>query len=160
MLHSERRDLHRRFGVELNNSTWDLMEQVSPDSPQADREQLLYAAYASCYHWLQVGTVANHGRGEHLIASAALAVGLPDVALRHARRYAELIEAHLEVMEDWDHAFAAEALARALAGTGDLAAARVELARAEELTAQVADPEDRKVLLDRLAQQPWYGLRN
>lgn len=160
MSQPEQRELHRRLGVELNNGTWDLLERVTPDSPQADRERVLYGAYASCYHWLQAGTPANHGRGEHLIASAALAAGLPEVALGHARRYAELIDAHPDVMEDWDHAFAAEALARALAGTGDLAAAQVELARAEELTAKVADPEDRQVLLDRLAHPPWYGLRD
>jgi hypothetical protein len=85
------RDLHRWFGVELNNATWDLVEQVvTPGSPVEDRERALYGAYAATYHWMQVGTPANHARGEYLIHAAAIAAGLPDVALRHALRCAEL----------------------------------------------------------------------
>ena len=65
------------------------------------------------------GNAANHARGEHLVARAAIAVGLPDVSLRHARRCLELVEGHPDEMEDWDAPFAHEALARALAATGD-----------------------------------------
>src|SRR5262249_49766206 len=106
------RDLHRWFGVELNNGTWDLIEQaVTPDSPPEDGEQVLYGAYAATYHWIQVGTAANHARGEYLIHAAAIAVGLPDVALRHALRCAEITEAHPDVVNAFDRACAAEALA-------------------------------------------------
>ena len=108
----------------------------------AEREQALYAAYASTYHWRQVGTVANHGRGEHLIASAAVAVGLLDVAARHARRYAELIEAHPTAFEDWDRAFAAEALARVASRAGDPDAARLRVAADE--AAQPANLQDQE----------------
>ena len=49
------RDLHRWFAVELNNSTWDLIDNgLSADSPREEREQALYAAYAAAYHWTQV----------------------------------------------------------------------------------------------------------
>jgi hypothetical protein len=144
------KDLHRWFAVELNNSTWDALEAgLSADSPQVEREQALYAAYASTYHWMQVGTVANHGRGEYLIASVAAAVGLFDLASRHAARYAELIEAYPAAYADWDRAFAAEALARVASHTGAPDAAHRK-AEAHRLAAAIADPADREIVLARL----------
>lgn len=62
---------------------------------------------------------ANFARGEHLISRVAARLGDGDLALRHARRCLELVELHPDVMEDWDLAFAHEALARGLAAVGD-----------------------------------------
>jgi hypothetical protein len=149
------RDLNRWFGVELNNEVWDLIDNgLSEDSPLAEREQALYAAYASAYHWRQCGTVGNHGRAEHLVASAAVAVGLIDVAARHARRYAEMIAEHPAVFEDWDRAFAAEALARVASRAGDADAPRLR-AEARQAADAVADEQDRDIVLARLAVAPW-----
>jgi hypothetical protein len=149
------RDLNRWFAVELNNETWDLIDGgLSEQSPRAEREHALYAAYASTYHWMQAGTVANHGRGEHLIATVAVATGLLDVAGSHAARYAELIAEHPAAFADWDRAFAAEALARVAArkGAPDAGALRAE---AQRLAEDVADSEDRRICLERLAAGPW-----
>ena len=154
----EGRELHRYFGVELNNETWDLMEQIDETSPRADQERLLYGAYASCLHWLEAGNEANHARGEYMIARAALRIGRGALGLEHARRCLELVEAHREQMADWDEAFAREALARALAATGSPDLARAELARAEQLTELVADSGDCEVLLAELGKEPWFGL--
>jgi hypothetical protein len=149
------RDLHRWFGVELNNGTWDLLNNgLSQDSPQLEREQALYGVYASTYHWMQVGTVANHGRGEYMIASVATAIGLLDVAQRHADRYAELIAAHPAAFTDWDRAFSAEALAR-VASRSAAPDAEALRARAHQLVDAVADPDDRRVCQERLSAAPW-----
>ena len=155
----EGRELHRYFGVELNNETWELMDQIGASSPLVDRERLLYGAYASCLHWLEAGNEINHARGEHLIARAALAVGAADVGLHHARRCLDLVTEHADQASDWDAPFAHEALARALAGTGASAEAKEHLATAERLTAAIADAEDREVLETELAKAPWFGLR-
>lgn len=145
------KDLHRWFAVELNNGTWDLLDgDLSEDSPQVEREQALYAAYASTYHWMQVGTVANQGRGEYLVASVAAAVGLLDVARRHVARYLELIEQHPAAFADWDRAFAAEGLARVAARAGSPDAERLK-AQAYQAAEAIVDPEDRKIVMDRLA---------
>jgi hypothetical protein len=148
-------DLHRWFGVELNNGTWDVLGGgLSEDSPRIEREQALYAAYASTYHWMQAGTVANHGRGEYMIAGVAVAIGLLDVAARHAARYAELIEAHPAAFADWDRAFAAEAAARVASRSGDPGAAGLK-AEAARVIEAIADPEDRRICRERLAAAPW-----
>lgn len=155
----EERDMHRWFGVELNNEVWGLLDDgIAADSPQDDRDLLLYSAYAAARHWRECGTAANTARAEHAISRAATAVGLPDVALRHARRCLALVEGNPEAMADWDPPFAHEALARALAATGDLDAARAHRETAVQLTAACADPEDREVLEAELARAPWFGI--
>lgn len=149
------RDLHRWFGVELNNGTWDVLDNgLSADSPREERESALYAAYASTYHWMQAGTVANQGRGEYLIATVAISIGMLDVAARHADRYAELIGQHPAAFADWDRAAAAEALAR-VASRRDEPRARLLKARAQELADAVEHPQERRVCLERLTAPPW-----
>jgi hypothetical protein len=157
----DERDLHRWFGVQINNGIWETIENpdAGPTSPLEEREMMLYSAYASAYHWRQVGSPANFARGEHLISRAATKVGEKDLALRHARRCLELVDTFPDEMEDWDAPFAHEALARALAATGDVESGRRHLATAESLTSSVRDPEDRAVLEVELARDPWFGLK-
>jgi hypothetical protein len=158
----EERDLHRWFGVQLNNRMWEVIEDdgVGPQTPLLERERMLYSAYASAYHWRNVGNEANFARGEHLISRMAARLGEADLALRHARRCLELIEAHPEVMEDWDMPFAYEALARASAAAGDLPAARRHFDRATELTGAVREDADRVIIENELERGPWFGLRD
>ena len=156
----EQRDLHRWFGVQLNNQMWDTIEDdsVGAHTPVLEKERMLYSAYASAYHWRNVGNEAQYARGEHLISRMAARIGESELALRHARRCLELVEEHPDVMEDWDLAFAEEALARALSAKGDMAAGRAHLARARELTEKVADQEDRGIVESELGRGPWFGL--
>ena len=155
----EERDLHRWFGIELNNDTWDLLDQSVDGLPPADQERMLYGAIASTYHWMEAGTTANHARGEYLIAQVALAIGRDGLALHHARRCVELVDSDPEVMADWDLPFALEARARALLATGAVDDARADLARAEELAAVIVDPDDKAVVDDALAKGDWGPLR-
>jgi hypothetical protein len=149
------RDLDRWFGVELNNSTWDLVDNgLSEHSPRAEQEQALYAAYAAAHHWMQAGTVTNHGRAEYLIATVAVATKQLDIAQRHTDRCLELIAAHPSAFTDWDRAFAAEAAARvaARAGRGDAGQLKAE---AHRLAEAVENPEERRICVQRLAAPPW-----
>jgi hypothetical protein len=155
-------DQNRTLGVEMNNETWRLLDAgpPGPDAPAEERERFLYRAYASAYHWraTPTATPANFARAEHLIARAAIAVGLADVGLRHANRCQELCRDNPEVIEDWDEAFAVEARARAFAAMGNLKEARHYRERAADLGAAIAEEGDREVFLNELARQPWFGL--
>ena len=154
----EQRD-HRRFGAKLNNEVWDLLDAgVDRHSPREVQDRVLYGAYASLRHWLEVGGVREHARGEHLVSRAAVTVGYADVAVRHARRCLELVDASPDAMADWDAPLAHEALARALAAAGDRPGAEYHLKEAQRLTMSVADPEDRAVLEDQLSRGPWFDL--
>ena len=152
---SNGRDLDRWFGIELNNSTWDLIDNgLSELSPREEQELALYAAYASTYHWMQAGTVANHGRAEHLIATVAVAIGQLEVADRHASRLAELIAAHPAAFADWDRAFAAEVAARIASRAGRSDAGELK-AEAQRLAEAIENPEERRICVERLAAAPW-----
>ncbi|HEY0494728.1 MAG TPA: hypothetical protein VGD48_03230 [Kutzneria sp.] len=152
---SNGRDLDRWFAVELNNGTWDLIDNgLSEQSPRTEREQALYAAYAAAHHWTQVGTVTNRGRAEHLIATVAAATGLLDVAQRHADRYAELIAEHPAAFADWDRALAAEIVARVASRLGRTEADQLK-AEAHRLAEAVEHPEERRICVQRLAAAPW-----
>ena len=156
----EEHDLHRWFGVSLNNEVWSRIDdgEIGPESPLEERESLLYSAYASALHWRKAGTVANTARGEHLISRAASAVGMPEIALHHANRCLDLVEANPGSTEDWDLAFALEALARAEAGAGDPDRAADTLRRARRATEVVAGSEDRAIVEGELRRGPWFGL--
>ena len=147
---------HRWFGIELNNRTMDALEsgRVTPQTAESH----IHAAHASCHHWMQVGTAANHGRGEFAVASVYAAAGLGEAALRHARRYLELIESHPEEMEDWDRAFAFDALARAHAAGGDVDAVREARDRAKAAGEAIADKEDRLYFMRWFEGGNWHRL--
>ncbi len=153
-------DPNRRFAVDLNNEVWSRLDAGHLDPDVADRERVLYAAYASAHHWHVVGNVANHARAEHLISRAACIAGFPDQALYHARRCVELVEGAADAMADWDLGFALEALARAQAATGDVGAARATYSRATEVAEAIADPDERTIVEGELAREPWFGLRD
>ena len=101
------------------------------------------AAHASHYHWLKAGTAVHQQRSEWLISHVYAELGLAEEALRHAQRCLALTEAHRAEMEDFDRAYAYEAMARAnaLAGNTDEAAKFIELAEtAGETIADQARP--------------------
>ena len=155
---------HRRLGVDLNNATWKVLAAGGP-GPTASTDELdnlLYGAYASAYHWRHAegSTVANRARGEHLISRTATGVGRFIAGLDHGMRCLELCVENPDAVEDWDYAFAYEAIARALAGLGKRRDARKQKAIAEERGKAIADEEDRKAFLEEFAREPWFGIGN
>jgi DNA-binding transcriptional MerR regulator len=137
---------HRQLAVDLFNHVWTLLEM--PDRTPAQNDEMLHAAHASRHHWGVVGTPENRGRGEWQCSRVYAILGRAEPALWHGRRYLALCEEH--GIADWDLAFAHEAIARALAVAGDREGARAEVARARELAADIAEDEDRELLLSDL----------
>ena len=122
---------------------------------------MLYGAIASTYHWIEAGTAANHARGEYLIGQVALAIGRPELALHHAQRCLELVESEPDVMADWDLPVRPRGAGAGTAGDRRRRRRpRADLARAEELAAKIADPEDKAVVDDALAKGDWGPLRS
>ncbi|WP_375476788.1 hypothetical protein [uncultured Jatrophihabitans sp.] len=139
---------HRQLGITLFNSTWRLIEQ--DDRSRADDDRLAHMAHASRYHWGEVGAPANLARGEWLCSRVYALLGRAEPSRHHAER-ALAICVDNELV-DWDLAFCHEALARAAAVADDLARARVEIERA--LAVEIAEDEDRALLLGDLATVP------
>jgi uncharacterized protein YndB with AHSA1/START domain len=145
---------HRWSARSLNGLVWRLL--ASTNRTEEDDARMVDAAHASQYHWREVGGPPAT-RGEWLISHVYAVLGRPEPALHHARRCLQLADTDSGVA-DFDHAYAAEAMARALACAGDLDHAATWHSRATAAGATVSDDEDRKIFTDDLATGPWFGL--
>ncbi len=134
--------LHRRLAMEANNCAWELLGRS--DLSEDEAEDLLRRVYASAFHWARAAGRGpeNEARAEYLIAKAHWSLGRADGALQHARRCLAATEA--AGLEDFDLAYAHEAMARALklAGRPDEAAAEWALAT----SVPIADAEDKEIV--------------
>ena len=118
---------HRQLGVDLFNHTWTFLDQEerTPDEDDA----MIHAAYASRYHWSQASQEAKHqARGEWQLARVFAVLGRGEPAVYHGERCLEWC-GRGEV-EDWDVAFAHEALARAHKAAGTPRRRSAQAARA------------------------------
>lgn len=145
---------HREIAVALFNHVWSLLEIADRNPAQTD--ELIHAAHASRFHWSRAdgSSTVNLGRGEWQCSRVYATLGRGEPALWHARRCLDYAEASGGGQEDWDLAAAHEAMARAHAVAGDLAAAAASKARAIVALEGVADQDDRDVIAGDLATLP------
>jgi DNA-binding transcriptional MerR regulator len=143
-------ETERKLAASLFNHVWTLLELETRTPEQID--EMIHAAHASRHHWAQVGGPENLGRGEWQCSRIYAVLGRVEPALWHARRYLEICEQHS--IEDWDIAFAHEALARAYAVAGDRAAKDRHLALARDAADRIAEDDDRELLVADLATIP------
>ena len=146
-------ETHRATAVQTHGETWELLEKT--DRTPMDNELMIHTAHTSCYHWLRVGKVVNHQRGEWLISRVYATLGLGDTAVRHARKCAELTYANPDEMADFDHAFALEALARSHAIAGEAILATQYRIQAKEAGEVIQDEGDRTYFLGDLEEGRW-----
>ncbi len=147
----------RPLAAQLFNETWRLLEQETRSRPDEDR--MMHAAHASRYHWGQVPgvTPAHLARGEWQISRVYAVLGRGEPALHHARRVLEICQQN--GIGDWDLAFAYEAAARAHAVAGDLGQARAHTDLALAAVANIAEADDRDLVLadlETIPGQPRY----
>lgn len=140
---------HRWFAVEANNAVWGWLESGATADPT---DPIVHAAHASCHHWLHAGTAIHHARAASLLANVHAAVGNGAAALTYAGECAQLLVRAGTDATDWDAAFAADSLARALRTAGDPTAAD-HRAKARAAGDAIVDPGDKQVFND------WFNLR-
>jgi hypothetical protein len=139
---------HREWGRRANQRVWALLGGGTPADDDATRE-VVDAAHASQWHWSHAGGPLEAQRGEWLLSHVYAVVGDAPAALRHAQRCLAITEA--EGFEDFDRAYAFEAMARAYAVGGEVEPAREWHERATEAGALIGDDEDRKIFESDLA---------
>jgi DNA-binding transcriptional MerR regulator len=143
-------DAERALAVRLFNATWDLMEKE--DRSTDDDDRMLHMAHASRYHWGEIGKPENRARGEWQCSRVYAVLGRPEPCRHHAQRCLDICEEH--GIGDWDIAFAHEALARAAAIAGEAEEARTLTEQALRLAEEIAEEEDRKIVLSDLETIP------
>jgi hypothetical protein len=132
---------HRQLGVDLFNHAWTYLDMAERTADEDDA--MLNASHASRYHWSQASEEANHqARGDWQLSRVYAVLGRGEPAVHHGERCLEWC-GRGEV-EDWDVAFAHEALARAhkVAGNAEAAERHKRLARAAGDA--IADRDDRE----------------
>ncbi|GII04075.1 MerR family transcriptional regulator [Planobispora takensis] len=140
----------RQLAVDLFNGVWRLLEKE--DRTTDDDDRMVHMAHASRYHWGQVGAPINRSRGEWQCSRVYAVLGRAEPALHHARRSLEICHAH--GIGDWDLAFGYEALARASAVAGEAEQARAWTEQALAAAEDIAQDEDRELLLTDLETIP------
>ena len=134
----------------LFNGTWTLLEQQ--DRTQADDDRMLHMAHASRFHWGEVGTEPNLARGEWLCSRVYAVLNRAEPAQHHAQNTLDICQTH--GLGDFDLAFAYEALARASAIAGDAYKARAYTEQALAAADDIAEDDDRELLLTDLETIP------
>lgn len=147
---------HQKFAKNIFNGIWKLLEKS--DRSAADDEEMLMRAFASAYHWKQIGTEIHSQRGYWMISKVYQELGKAAPALEWAQKCAEITRNHRQEMKDFDLAYSEEALARSYALAGDFDLAKEHHQQAAELGDKIQDPEDRKIFQSDFIGGNWYGL--
>jgi len=146
----EAESAHRAFAKAAFNGAWDLIDLAERSADQ-DR-QMLALAFASRWHWGEVGTDQNIAISDWQVGHVASLVGDRWLAETFSRAAYE--RAQSADLPTWLRASAAEGMARAAAVAGDRAGYERHVAEARELLAQVDDPEDVTLIEGQLASIP------
>jgi DNA-binding transcriptional MerR regulator len=144
-------DDNRRIGIALFNATWTLMEKENRTRDENDT--MLHMAHASRHHWAASGTDAAHlARGEWQCSRVYAVLGRSEPCLHHAQRVLDLCQEN--GVGDFDLAFAYEALARGYALAGNAEQARAYTKQALAAAEDIAEEDDRELLLGDLETIP------
>lgn len=140
----------------FNGRVWELLET---DARRAEEdEELILAQSASLYLWRQVGTVVQEQRGQWLFSRIYAVLERPQEALDHATKCMAITESNRAAMEDFDVAYAHEALARAHALLGNEEIANRHFQEARRRGEAIADPEDREIFMRDFRSGDWPGI--
>ncbi len=116
---------------------------------------MVHAAHASRFHWGKVGTPVNFAQGEWQISRVYSVLKRPEPALFHARRC--LDQCKEASIQDFDLAYACQALARASAVAGRRDDSKRYIVRAREAGETIKKKEDRDLLFNDLKTIPAYS---
>jgi hypothetical protein len=130
---------HEKSAKALFNLTWDLLEKA--DRTPDEDDKMVHAAHASRFHWGEIGTPLEFERGEWQISRVYSVLNRPEPALYHAQRCLAICQEN--AIEDFDIAFAYEAMARAYAVAGDAVKSNKYITLGKQAAEQIEDAGDR-----------------
>jgi hypothetical protein len=141
-----REDVHKKLAVDLFNLTWNLLDKK--DRMKEEDDKMIHAAHASRFHWGEVGTPLEFERGEWQISRVYSVLKRSEPAIYHAQRCLEICKQ--QDIEDFDIAFAYEALARAYAIAGQRARCEENMEQARKAGEQIKKADDKKYFFSEL----------
>jgi hypothetical protein len=148
---------HYQFAVDFNNQTWELLEKK--DRTRTEDVRMLDYAHASLAHWRAVGGSVRHQRGEWLVSRVHAVLGEGDAALKHAHLCFQSLEDNKSEMDDFDVAFAYEAIARAYAVNGEKKESLKFIEKAKSAGDEIKNQEDRDIFIAEFNGGEWNGVK-
>ena len=148
---------HHYMGIELNQQVWALLAKA--ERTDADNRRMEEFALASLFHWTQSPKFqpVNAQRGHWMISRVYATVHKAEQALLHAKRCMALTE---ELgLSGFDRGYADEAMARALAASGQMTEATTYYERATQAGQAIENDGDKKWFIQDLNAEPWFGLQ-
>jgi hypothetical protein len=139
---------HMDLAKALFNRVWALLDTVGRSLAQDD--EMVAAAHASFWHWLQVGDERNFERGHWLIARCCAATGRGAEALHHAHMCLKSCQQHDHGA--FDLAFAHEAMARASIACEAMDDAHSHLEQAHTAGGCITSDDDKQWLEKNLSE--------
>ncbi|MFX1575130.1 MAG: hypothetical protein ACFFB0_20525 [Promethearchaeota archaeon] len=151
---------HEKFAKNSFNRTWDLIDKK--DRTADDNNEMVHAAHTSRYHWgilvaNEKGTPLNLQRGEWQITRVYTILERGEPALHHAKLCLDLTRKHK--IDDFDLAFAYEAMARASALSGKKEDFEKYFKLAEEAGNKIKKKDDRDYFLEELNGGKWFDMK-
>ncbi len=147
---------HRMLAIDANNSTWEILGKPISEISDDQAEEMTRRAYAAAFHWqrAQGATPANEARASWLLSRVWVVRNNGALAMQHAQQCLTVCES--AGLVDFDLAYAYESLARSYACLGDAEQARRHRSLARQV--DVAESEDRTLVENDLACEPWFGI--
>lgn len=149
------KEAHKKFAIDGFNLVWSLLG--NKDRTKEDDDKMVHAAHASRFHWGEIGTPVEFERGEWQISRVYSVLGRAESALFHAKRCLEICTENN--IEDFDIAFAHEAMARANAALGNKLEFEKHYLLAKEAGEKIKGKEDKEYFLSDLESGNWYGMK-
>lgn len=138
-MNAEQRKFHESQAKKCFNETWDYIDKVN--RTKEDKLNMIHLSHASRYHWGLIGEAIHFERGEWLISKVYYTLGMKEQALYHAQACLEICEENQ--IEDFDIAFAYEAMANAYKLFNDQDKVSLFREKAFECLPNISEEEDR-----------------
>ncbi len=140
---------HKHFAMQANNRAWSLT--VAVRTPAEDVE-MLDAAHAAAFHWSAVGTELNVMRAKMLLAEVHALVGFGASSFALSAEVLSYFK-HSNAL-DWERAFAYVIHAHAAYAAGRAEDHADAYKRAVAVVDMIAEPEDRRLVLETFEHVP------
>lgn len=135
---------NKHYAVEYNNLVWELLVRDTR-TPEED-EMMVHAAHASYLHWVTAGSELHRQRGVWLLARVYAELSMGPMSRKFAEQCRAMTDAHADQMEEFDKAYALEAMARSHAVSGEFEDAKLYYEQLKEEIETLSNPNDRELV--------------
>lgn len=155
---SKEAEFHHYMAIEMNIQTWNILQQN--ERGKKDETRMINFAKASLYHWRNSPKYQpiNEQRAQWLLSHVFAVLGDGEQALQYAEEAFRLTGEHQ--FNDFDLAYALEAIARAKAALGDLEDSQQWRKKSKDASQLIKNEKDKSYFDGDFESGTWFGVNN